>query len=322
MIVPPALRGAVDGVLRAPDAPVSNLIALPGAGLDPEGDVLLCDVDRDAASGLLAQLHAVGLDQRGSIAIESVDLALGRRRRRSAAAVFGNDDDAVVWEEVEARTDDEVRLSATFLVFMTVATLIAAVGVVTDQPILIVGAMVVGPDFGPLAAIAVGIVRRRRRVVLRSSATLIIGYLGAIVVTIGFALLLQAIGLFPADPLATSHPLTEFIWQPNALSYIVGFLAGIAGVLSLTSAKSGALIGVLISVTTIPAAGAIAVAAAAGEWLPAGSAALQLAVNLVAIVTGGVLTLSVQLAVQRRAYRRRERELFATSGSSRTPPTP
>ncbi|MGH3703337.1 MAG: DUF389 domain-containing protein [Agromyces sp.] len=314
MIVPPLLRADVDGVLRAEDSPVSNLIALPGAGIDPAGDVLLCDVDRDAASGLLAQLHGIGLDQQGSIAIESVDLELGRRRRRSAAAVFGNDDDAVVWEEVEARTDDEVRLSATFLVFMTVATLIAAVGVVTDQPILIVGAMVVGPDFGPLAAIAVGIVRRRPRVVRRSGATLLIGYTGAIAVTIVFALLLLAVGVFPPDPLAESHPLTQFIWEPGPLSYVVGFLAGIAGVLSLTSAKSGALIGVLISVTTIPAAGAIAVGIAAGEWGPAGSAAVQLAVNLVAIVTGGVLTLSVQLMVQRRAYRRRQRQLLTPRG--------
>ncbi|MFB9307950.1 hypothetical protein BJY17_002581 [Agromyces hippuratus] len=70
----------------------------------------------------------------------------------------------------------------------------------------------------------------------------------------------------PGHPLATSHPLTEFIWEPGPLSYVVGFLAGIAGVLSLTSAKSGALIGVLISVTTIPADAAIAIGIAAGEW--------------------------------------------------------
>ena len=38
------------------------------------------------------------------------------------------------------------------------------------------------------------------------------------------------------------------------------------GVLSLTTAKSGALVGVLISVTTIPAAANIGVAAAYAEW--------------------------------------------------------
>ncbi|MET0915285.1 MAG: DUF389 domain-containing protein [Jiangellaceae bacterium] len=45
-------------------------------------------------------------------------------------------------------------------------------------------------------------------------------------------------------------------------------MAGIAGILSLTAAKSGALIGVLISVTTVPAAGRSAVASlsASREW--------------------------------------------------------
>ncbi len=43
-----------------------------------------------------------------------------------------------------------------FPIFMIAAMQIAAVGIVLDQPILIVGAMVVGPEFGPLAAICVG----------------------------------------------------------------------------------------------------------------------------------------------------------------------
>jgi hypothetical protein len=45
---------------------------------------------------------------------------------------------------------------------MIVATMIAGIGVMLDQPILIVGAMVVGPEFGPLVALCIGIVTRRR----------------------------------------------------------------------------------------------------------------------------------------------------------------
>jgi uncharacterized membrane protein len=56
--------------------------------------------------------------------------------------------------------------------------------------------------------------------------------------------------------------MTSFIWQPDALSWIIGFLAGVAGILALTSAKSGAMVGVLISVTTVPAAANVAVALA------------------------------------------------------------
>ena len=44
---------------------------------------------------------------------------------------------------------------------MVVATLIAAVGILTDQLILIIGAMVVGPEFGPLAGLCVAIVQKR-----------------------------------------------------------------------------------------------------------------------------------------------------------------
>jgi uncharacterized hydrophobic protein (TIGR00271 family) len=182
---------------------------------------------------------------------------------------------------------------------MIVATMIAAIGVVTDQPILIVGAMVVGPDFGPLAAMAVGIVRRRPGVTARSALALAAGYGFGILVAIPFSWLMMLLRIFPRDPFTAPLPLTSFIWEPNGLSYIVGFLAGVAGILSLTSAKSGALIGVLISVTTVPAAGAAAVAFAAGEWGTLGTSLLQLFVNLLAIVTAGTLTLAIQVRVAR-----------------------
>ena len=71
------------------------------------------------------------------------------------------------------------------------------------------------------------------------------------------------------------HPLTEFISNPNFLSFFVAYLAGTAGVLSLTSAKSGALIGVLISVTTIPAIANKGVATADTGRRPRGTFSLR-----------------------------------------------
>ena len=74
--------------------------------------------------------------------------------------------------------------------------------------------------------------------------------------------------------------------------------------LSLTTAKSGALIGVLISVTTIPSAAGIALAAAYRDGDAFAGSAAQLAVNLTMIVVAGVATLSIQ----RYLYNRRRRE--------------
>ena len=68
------------------------------------------------------------------------------------------------------------------------------------------------------------------------------------------------------------------------------FLAGIAGMLALTSAESGALVGVLISVNTIPAAANAAVALT--KWVPteAIGSAIQLPIDLSAIAVAKTLT--------------------------------
>ena len=109
-------------------------------------------------------------------------------------------------------------------------------------------------------------------------------------------------GSHPDEFVSSEHPLTDFISNPDAFSVIVAFVAGAAGVLSLTSAKSGALIGVLVSVTTIPAAANIGVAAAYADWPEFGGAVLQLGLNLTAIVLAGVGVLFFQrlLYVRRR----------------------
>jgi hypothetical protein len=57
----------------------------------------------------------------------------------------------------------------------------------------------------------------------------------------------------------------DFIFQVGPLSFVVALLAGAAGMLSLVSAKSAALVGVFISVTTVPAAGFAVVAATVGD---------------------------------------------------------
>jgi Domain of unknown function (DUF389) len=105
---------------------------------------------------------------------------------------------------------------------------------------------------------------------------------------------LTALGLLNESMLIAERPLTSFIWKPDALSWIVGFLAGIAGMLALTSAKSGALVGVLISVMTIPAAANVAVAIA--YWVPSEAigSAIQLMINVSAIAVADPLTEQVR----------------------------
>ncbi len=278
-----------------------NLILLPGAARKPEGDVILVDVAREDASIVISDLRELEVDREGSIAMENIDSQISESAIRAEKAAAGLPSDAVVWEEVESRTSENVELSASFLAFMALAMLIAAVGILTDQLILIIGAMVVGPEFGPIAGFSVAIVQRQMEVAKRSFLALAVGFPLGITLTFLFTLLLDALDLIPEDFSQSGHPFTTFISSPDEFSVIVAAFAGVAGILSLTNAKSGALVGVLISVTTIPAAANIGVAAALGdgdEWV---GAMEQLALNLSAIFIAALAT----LAIQRRLYLRR-----------------
>ncbi|MEV8508310.1 DUF389 domain-containing protein [Actinoplanes sp. NPDC051475] len=293
IISPPATTEAVEKLLTADDA-VTHVVVLAGTARDPVGDLVLCDVVREGASDIIERLRELGIERDGSIMLERVDTTLSASAARAEKRVPGLGVDAVVWEEIEHTTAAESELSGAFLTFMIVATAIAGIGVLLDQPILIVGAMVVGPEFGPLAALCVGVVRRRWTLVRHALIALTVGFAAGMVATVATTRLLDALGLVEKSMLLSERPLTSFIWQPDALSWVVGFLAGIAGMLSLTSAKAGTLVGVLISVTTVPAAANAAVALAYGVTNEAAGSALQLLINVAAIVAAGVLTLLVQ----------------------------
>lgn len=301
IVVPSYQSEHVLDLLEASET-VINVVFLERAARKPEGDVILCDVPRDATSLLVADLRELDVDVDGSITIEEAESVISQAAIDACKAAKGGSD-PVVWEEVSKNTSENVELSNAFLLFMVLSMLIASVGIYFDQPILIVGAMIVGPEFGPVAGLCVALVQRRPEVARRSFRALAIGFPVGITAAFLLALAVNAVGLTPDDFVADDHPLTDFISHPDAFSLIVAVIAGCAGMLSLTSAKSGALIGVLVSVTTIPAAANIGLAAAYAEWSEWRGAMLQLTLNLTGIVLAGVAT----LYVQRRMYVRRRR---------------
>ena len=280
---------------------VSNVIFLAGAAMRPDGDVILCDVAREDASVVLGDLRELEIPRYGSIAMEYIDTQISDAADRAEKFAPGAPSDAVVWEQVEASTSENVELSANFIAFMVLAVLIATAAIFLDSPVLIIGAMVVGPEFGPLAGLCVALVEERGGLALRSLKALAVGF--PVAITAGFlaAVAIKELGLAPDGFDLDEREFTEFITSPDFFSFFVAFLAGMAGVLSLTSAKSGALIGVLISVATIPAAANIGLAAAYGDAAEWRGAMTQLSVNLAMIVLAGVST----LYVQRLLYRRR-----------------
>jgi len=306
-IVSPASETALLLDRLAGLAGVQNLIVLDGAARRPDGDAVLFDVQDNAANPVFRALRELRLDRDDAVVVERVDASLTRAAHRPGRVGSPASEIAPVWEMVEAAIRAGAVYSPSFFILLVIAGMIGAVGILTNSQILIVGAMVVGPEYSAIIAVALGISQRHRPPVRDGLLALGAGFPAAIVVTFAFAVAVRAAGQAPPAYLHGIRPVSDLINSPNWFSLVVAILAGIVGVVSLTQARASALIGVFISVTTIPAAADIGVSVAFGHWSEAGGSVVQLLLNVVVLIVVGAAGLSTQRAIWRGRGARQRR---------------
>ena len=303
VVSPPDVTDTLMPVLSAEPA-VMNLTVLPGAVTNPDGDAVQFDVLHGAANEVIGWLHDLGLDQRGSIVLENVDTSISALADRIMSRRGRFDQFTPVWAEIEARIEMEGTFPPSWFALLVIAGLIGAIGILTNSQILIVGAMVVGPEYGAILSLAFGVTSRDPSRVWRSAAALVIGFALAVVGALLLSLIIREAGLAPRAYTLGIRPVSDLINTPNWFSFIVAALAGVVGVVSLTEARSSTLIGVFISVTTIPAASDIGVSLAFGSEHEAWGSALQLLLNVTVLAAVAVVGLPAQRALWGRVGRR------------------
>jgi uncharacterized hydrophobic protein (TIGR00271 family) len=280
------------GLLTA-DSGVANLVVLPGMARRPDGDAVQFDVQSQSANSVFRRLEAFGLDG-GAVGVRQVDATLGEETTPASKHFFVQRDVAPVWDIVEAKIRSDAVYAPSFYILLIIAGLIGAVGILTNSQILVVGAMVVGPEYNAIMGVALGLDQRRKRPVMRGALALLAGFSAAIVITLLFGLIIRWSGRTPRLYLAGVRPVSALIDSPNLFSLVVAVLAGIVGVVSLTEARAGALIGVFISVTTIPAAADLGLSLAYSSWGQARGSAFQLVLNVTVLMVVGALVLRLQ----------------------------
>ena len=298
VVTPPDVTELLVDVLVA-DSGVSNVLVLTGSARRPVGDAVHFDVLTRSANSVLGQLRALQDDHRNSIVIENVDAHIGEGADPAATSGLVQKDAAPIWDVVEAKIRTDAVYAPSFFILLAIAGLIGAVGILTNSQILIVGAMVVGPEYNAIMSVALGIDKRDRPAILRGSVALIAGFSAAIIVTLVFSLAIRWSGRTPEAFSLGLRPVSSLIDKPNLFSVVVAVLAGIVGVVSLTESRASTLIGVFISVTTIPAAADIALSTAYASWTEAWGSALQLLLNVVVLITIGALVLRLQRIIWR-----------------------
>ena len=143
LTVPTDLSDRIQELLLE-DECVTNVTLHEGVVLQPPGNLIECDVAREEADKLLRRLDDAELDRHGGIVVETPTATPFAAARRLEAAAPGHPDDAVIWESVEAQADAGAVATVSYLLFLVFAVMLAAIAVITDSSILVVGAMVVG----------------------------------------------------------------------------------------------------------------------------------------------------------------------------------
>lgn len=258
-------------------------------GISSDETIIAADVHRQAADVVLDSLAELGVADEDFVLLRSEVVAPAVTHDHEG---YGGGLESFSWLEVVGEATANSLPFARYLNRMAVAGVIAAIGVITRNPILIVGAMAVSPDLLPISATCVGIVLRRGKLAVRAISTLVLGLVLLAMVAIAVGVLVVAFNWVPEN-----YKVGDGGMQTLAtLHYSTIAVALAAGVIAMVSfeTRAAAAVGVAISVTTVPAAAYFGVAVGVGQTNSAREALATLGANVVILLVVGSLTLVVQ----------------------------
>ena len=176
--------------------------------------------------------------------------------------------------------------SFSFHFMLSLSTIIATLGLLSNSAAVIIGAMIVAPLMGPIIGMAYSTAMGNRKLLRRSSFTVFKGILLTIVVS---WIVASIIGLDTVD--------TEILSRikPTLIDFGIAMAAGAAGAFANTRRSiSSAIPGVAIAVALVPPLSVVGIGMAQGSGNIALGALLLFLTNLICIIFFGSLVFLFQ----------------------------
>lgn len=177
-------------------------------------------------------------------------------------------------EELYAQLQRGAHLSVDYMVTVILSTVVAVIGLLSDNVAVLVGAMVIAPFLGPNLAFAFATTMGDRTLGISALTTLISGLAVAIILS-------MAIGALWPDLPTTTEVASRTAFGIDAL--VLAVASGGAAVLSITGSTPMSLVGVMVAVALLPPASVVGLKLGVGDWFNAEGAALLLAVNIIGL---------------------------------------
>jgi uncharacterized hydrophobic protein (TIGR00341 family) len=215
-----------------------------------------------AVEPVLERLREAGIDERTYTVIVAAETVISRRFE-ALEEEYAEDSDRgeghISREELQAKADELASGLGTYVLMTVISAVIATAGLLLDSPATVVGSMVIAPLIGPAMSAAIGTVVDDEEMFRRGVRMQVIGVVVAVGAATAFAFAIRTLALVPPgiDPLELAE-VSERL-APNVLVLVVAIGAGVAGIVSLMTGVSAALVGVMIAVALIPPAAAVGI---------------------------------------------------------------
>lgn len=247
---------------------------------------------KNAVEPILASLRDAGLgDDAITVVVEANTVVSRRFDELQERYAEEKDEDRIAREELTAAAADLAPSLRTYVIMTVVSALIATAGLLLDSAAVVVGSMVIAPLVGPAMSASVGTVVDDQEMFTRGVRLQVGGLLLAIVTAALFALVVRFGNLIPPVADVALVPEIGERVAPDFLSLVVALGAGAAGVVSLTSGVSTALVGVMIAVALIPPAATVGIGLAWAQPFVALGSGILLLVNVLSINLAALVVL-------------------------------
>ncbi|ELY68704.1 TIGR00341 family protein [Natrinema versiforme] len=246
-----------------------------------------------AVEPVLDEVQNAGIDEDAYTVVVDAETVISRRFQALREEYEEGDvgSDRISRQELQAEADDLTPSFPVYAVMTIISAVVATAGLLLDSPAVVVGSMVIAPLIGPALGASVGTVIDDEELFVESVTYQILGVVLAIAAAAVFALVARMTNIVPPGlVLANVGEISERL-APDLLSLAIALGAGIAGVVSIATGTSVALVGVMIAAALIPPAGVAGITLAWGQPTAAIGATVLVLVNLLSVNLAGLLTL-------------------------------
>lgn len=246
-----------------------------------------------AVEPVLDSIQEQGIDEDAYTVVVDAETVISRRFEALQEEYENGDveSERISRQELQAEAESLTPSFSIYVTMTIVSAVVAAAGLLLDSAAVVVGSMVIAPLIGPALGASVGSVIDDEDLFHTSIKYQLIGVLLAILAAAVFAWTVRVTNVVPPGlDISAVDEISERL-APDLLSLVIALGAGVAGVVSISTGISVALVGVMIAAALIPPAATVGIALAWGQPSAAIGSTVLVFVNVLSVNLAGLLTL-------------------------------